>query len=164
MSSSRQETEAERLDRNTIELVNELRVAGTGVQVLFAFLLVIPFDNRFTKLNSFERDVYFVTLACVAVAAVLLIAPSVHHRLLFRHGEKEFLVNLGSRLAVVAAFFLAISFTGIFVLIGDLLFGGTGAVLSGALMALLVALLWFAIPLARRERAQSDQAGSRSSG
>ena len=91
-ADQRDETPLERLHRNTIELLNELRVARTGIQVLFAFLLVVPFDSRFGRLSSFERYEYFVTLLCVAIAATLLIAPSIHHRLLFRHGQKSYLV------------------------------------------------------------------------
>jgi Family of unknown function (DUF6328) len=72
----RDESQPERLDRNQIELLNELRVAGTGIQVLLAFLLVAPFDSRFERLSSFERYDYFVSLLCIAVAAALLIAPA----------------------------------------------------------------------------------------
>src|SRR5262249_18261738 len=98
----RHESELERLDRNTIELLNELRVASTGIQVLFAFLLVVPFNTGFSKLTSFDRYCYFVTLLCLAAAATLLIAPSMHHRLLFRQKEKDYLVRVGTRLAIVA--------------------------------------------------------------
>ena len=85
----RDETPDEQLDRNTIELLNELRVAGTGIQVMFGFLLVVPFNAGWSKTTSFERTIYFVTLGLVAVAAFLLMAPPVHHRLLFRHHEKR---------------------------------------------------------------------------
>lgn len=151
-TDKRNETELQRLDRNTIELVNELRVAGTGVQVLFAFLLIVPFNNRWTKVTAFERYDYYVTLLCVAVAAVLLIAPSVHHRLLFRRGQKEFIVQLGSRLAVVAAAFLAVGLTGILVLISDFVFSGTAAAVVGLCSAVVVTSLWFVVPLTRRRR------------
>ena len=98
----RDETPLERLDRNTIELLNELRVASTGIQVMFAFLLIVPFNNGFRRVSSFERTDYFVTLLCVAVAAILLMAPSIHHRLLFRHGEKGYLLRVANRLAILA--------------------------------------------------------------
>jgi hypothetical protein len=75
----RDETPDEQLDRNTIELLNELRVAGTGIQVMFAFLLVVPFNTGWSKTSSFERAVYFVTLVLVALATFLLMAPPVHH-------------------------------------------------------------------------------------
>ena len=117
-TDKRDETESERLDRNTIELVNELRVAGTGVQVLFAFLLIVPFNNRWSMASAFDRYDYCVTLLCVAMAAVLLIAPSVHLRVLFRHGQKEFIVQLGNRLAIAAAAFPSVGMTGHAVLRG----------------------------------------------
>jgi hypothetical protein len=84
----RNESQPERLDRNTVELLNELRVAGAGIQVMFAFLLVLPFNKGWTRVDSFERTVYFVTLLVVAVAAFLLMAPPIHHRLLFRARDR----------------------------------------------------------------------------
>ena len=142
----RDETHRERLDRNTIELVNELRVAGTGIQVLLAFLLVAPFNQRFKSLTAFERGDYYVTLVCIALAAVLLIAPSVHHRLLFRQGEKGYVVKLGTRLAIAASVFLALGLTGILVLITHMMFGGAAAVASGIVAATLMGAVWFAVP------------------
>jgi O-antigen/teichoic acid export membrane protein len=149
-TDQRDESELERLDRNTTELVNELRVAGTGVQVLFAFLLIVPFNNRWARVSGFDRHVYYVTLLCVAIATVLLIAPSVHHRLLFRRGEKEFVVGLGNRLAVLAAVFLAVGLTGILVLVSDFVFGGVAAAVVGGATAALLGGLWFLVPLRRR--------------
>lgn len=128
----RGESRLERLDRNTVELVNELRVAGTGVQVMLAFLLVVPFNNRFTRLTAFDRYDYFVTLLCIAIAAALLIAPSVHHRLLFRQGAKAYLVSLGTKPAIAASIFIAVGLTGILVLISDLIFGGLTALVAGS--------------------------------
>lgn len=146
----REETPLERLDRNTIELLNELRVAGTGIQVLLAFLLVAPFDSRFSRLTAFERDVYFVTLLCIALAAVLLIAPSIHHRILFRQGEKAYLLGLANRVMVTAMAVLGVGLTGIVVLISDMVFGGLAAVLAGGGAGILIAGMWFAVPLRRR--------------
>jgi hypothetical protein len=148
----RNETPRERLDRNTIELVNELRVAGTGIQVLLAFLLVAPFNQRFKTLTGFERGDYFVTLVCIAVSAVLLIAPSVHHRLLFREGEKGYVVKLGTRMAIVAAGFLALGLTGILVLITHMMFGGAYSIVAGVVAAGLLGTLWFAVPLRQLRR------------
>jgi hypothetical protein len=148
--SARDESELERLDRNTVELLNELRVASTGIQVLFAFLLVVPFNSGFGRLSSFDRYDYFVTLLCIAAAAALLIAPSMHHRLLFRQGEKEYLVNLATRLAIIAGAFLAVGMTGILVLISDVLFGAVTAAVVGAAAAVGVGSLWFAMPLWHR--------------
>lgn len=149
---ARDETELERLDRNTIELLNELRVAGTGVQVLLAFLLIVPFNNRWSKVSSFGHYDYFVTLLCVAIAAVMLIAPSIHHRLLFRRGQKEFIVEVGNWLAIAAAAFLAVGLTGILVLVSDFVFHGATAAVTGLFTAGFVTGVWFAIPLYRRVR------------
>ena len=146
----RDETGLERLDRNTVELVNELRVAGTGIQVLFAFLLIVPFNSRFTRLSAFDRDVYFGALLCIAVAAILLIAPSIHHRLLFRRHQKEYLVAVGTRMLVIGAGFLAVGLTAILVLISNLIFGGVAAAIVGVAAACGVTALWFAMPLAHR--------------
>ena len=99
--AERNERPAERLDRNTIELLNELRIAGTGIQVMFAFLLVVPFQQGWSKVDGFERTVYFVTLLFVAVASFLLMAPPIHHRILFRHGQKPFLVAVANVVAIV---------------------------------------------------------------
>ena len=147
-----QETGNERLERNTIELLNELRVAGTGVQVLFAFLLVVPFNTGFRRVTAFERDVYFVTLMCVAMATVLLIAPSIHHRLLFRQRARRFVVETGTKMAVGAMAFLALGLIGILLLISDFLFDGTVAAVVAALAAAALGGLWFAVPLRRRWR------------
>jgi hypothetical protein len=149
-ADGRDERPAEKLDRNETELMTELRVAGTGIQVLLAFLLVIPFNNRFTKLSSFDRDVYFATLLCIAIAAVLLIAPTVHHRLLFRRGEKRYLADVGNRSAIVAMAFLAVGLTGILVLISNFVFGGLTPIIVGVIAALTVGYLWFALPLKQR--------------
>ena len=147
LDDDRHESPLERLDRNTVELVQELRVAGTGIQVLLAFLLVIPFNNRFTHLSAFDRDLYFFALVCIAVATVVLIAPSVHHRLLFRHGEKRYLVELGNRMLIVGSAFLAVGLTAILVLISNVIFGSAVAAIAGVLTGVVVGGLWFAVPL-----------------
>ena len=150
-SSQREETEAEKLDRNTIELLNELRVVATGIQVMFGFLLIVPFNNAFRRVSSFERTDYFVTLLCVAISAVLLMSPSIHHRILFRHHEKPFLVRVANRLAIAAMVFLAFSFTGILLLVSDVVVGGLAPLLVGGAAALTISGLWFGLPLLRRE-------------
>ena len=146
----RHETRDEQLDRNTIELLNELRVAATGIQVMFAFLLVVPFNTGWTKTTSFERTVYFLTLALVAVAAFLLMSPPIHHRMLFRRHDKRFLVEIGNRLAIAGMVCLALGFTGIFVLISDYVIGGAAPLIIGALTLAITGGLWFAVPLAHR--------------
>jgi hypothetical protein len=149
----RDETPAERLDRNTIELLNELRVAGTGIQVMFAFLLVVPFQTGWQHVDSFERTVYFVTLLIVATSAFLLMAPPVHHRILFRQGEKRFLVRTANDLALAGMSLLALGFVGILVLLSDVVLGGAGPVIVGVLAAAFLLGVWFVLPLVRRDEA-----------
>jgi Family of unknown function (DUF6328) len=151
----RNETPMERLDRNTVELLNELRVAAVGIQVLFAFLLIVPFNSGFKQVSSFDRYDYYVTLLCIAVATSLLIAPSIHHRILFRRRQKAFLVDLGTKLTIIGVGFLAVGLTGILVLISHVLWGTTAALVVGVCTAVTVSGLWFGIPLGRR--AQLDQ-------
>ena len=146
------EQESERLGRNVTDLLNELRVAGAGIQVMFAFLLVVPFNAGWKNASSFDRWVYFVALLCVAIATVLLIAPSIHHRLLFRQRERGYLVRVGTRLAIAAAGFLALGLTGILVLISNFVFGTPAAVSVGIAAAIVVNSVWFLMPLGRRRR------------
>jgi Family of unknown function (DUF6328) len=147
---------SDRLGRNVTDLLNELRVAGTGIQVMFAFLLIVPFNAGWKKASAFDRWDYFITLLCIAIAAVLLIAPSVHHRLLFRQRERAYLVRVGTRLAIMAAAFLAVGFTGILVLISNFVFGTLAAVCVGIAAAILVMSVWFALPLGRRHERPDD--------
>jgi hypothetical protein len=151
----RHETREERLDRNTAEMLQELRVGAVGIQVLFAFLLVVPFNAGWKQTTDFEHAVYFVTLVCIAVATTLLIAPSIHHRVLFRQGEKPYVVEVGNRLMIIGMGFVVAGMAGIFVLICDFLFGEPVAALAGGVTALVVAGLWFGIPLRHRARAPS---------
>lgn len=150
--SERDETRPERLDRNTVELLNELRIAGTGIQVMFAFLLVVPFNAGWTKVDGFERTVYFATLLVVALAAFLLLAPPIHHRLLFRHGEKPFLIRIGNYMAISGMTCLGLGFVGILVLVSDVVVGGAAPAIIGVLAAGTIAALWFLLPLIRRNR------------
>jgi hypothetical protein len=147
----RDESQPERLDRNTVELLNELRVAGAGVQVMFAFLLVVPFNQGWKHVDSFERTIYFITLLVVALGAFLLLAPPIHHRLLFRHGEKPFLVEVGNYMAIAGMCCVGLGFIGILVLISDVAVGGAAPAIVGILAAAVLAGVWFAIPLVRRD-------------
>jgi hypothetical protein len=108
--------------------------------------------------SSFERTDYFVTLLCVAISAVLLMSPSIHHRILFRHHEKRYLVRVANRLAIAAMIFLALSFTGILLLVSDVVLGGVAPVVVGTLAAVTITVLWFGLPLVRREREHSGRA------
>lgn len=144
-----EETEKERLDRNLLELLNELRVALPGVQVLFAFLLAVPFQSRWDEVTAFQRDVYFATLCCALVAIALMIAPTAYHRLNFRARRKRELVMISNKLAIGGIAFLAVALVGTMVLIADVLFGTVGTAVFGTLAALLFALLWFVLPKAK---------------
>jgi hypothetical protein len=153
----RTETPLERVDRNLEELTGELRVVVTGVQVLFAFLLVVPFDTGFARIGSFERTVYFVTLACAALAAVCTIAPSAQHRFLFRCDDKQHLVLVANRIVIVGLGFLALAMCGSLLLVATKLFGVFAGVLTVVFGALPFVALWFAMPLRRRHTLEADQ-------
>jgi hypothetical protein len=148
--SGRDENEDARLDRNLGELLQELRVALPGVQVLFAFLLAVPFQRNFTEISPFEEKVYFFTLLCTALSAALLIAPSAYHRLTFRLQQKRELVFLANRFTIAGLTLLALAMTGAIVLIADVLFGGIVTVVTGIGSALTFAVLWYGLPLRRR--------------
>jgi hypothetical protein len=140
----------ERTARELIELLQELRIVIPGVQVLFAFLLTVPFSQGFTKLDGLQRGVFFATLLCTAAATALLIAPSSHHRVLFRQGVREQRLQLGNVLAILGLAFLVPAMVGVVFVITDLMFGLTAAVIVTALMALAFVLLWFVLPLPYR--------------
>jgi hypothetical protein len=152
----RRETEAERADRHLAELLNELRVALPGVQVLFAFLLVVPFSQGFQSLSDFERKLYFAILLLTAVASVCLIAPSMHHRLLFRRHAKPFVVTTGNRLTIAGLSVLALAMTGAVLLVTHILFGGVTAAVTAVLVLSLFGVIWYLIPI--RERAREPEA------
>jgi MFS family permease len=150
--SGRSETEEERADRNLSDLLQELRVALPGVQVLFAFLLTVPFTNRFADISGFQQKLYFGVLISVALATVLLVAPTAGHRILFRQQQKEYIVTLSNRLALVGLFLLAVSMCGAIALISDFLFGSTTAIISTVLMAAAFIGFWFTGPIIRRAK------------
>jgi hypothetical protein len=146
----RHETPLERLDRNLVELTGELRIVVTGVQVLFAFLLIVPFDSGFAGIGDFERTVYFVTLLLAALAAACTIAPSAQHRFLFRHDDKQQIVSFSNRVVIAGLAFLALAMCGCLLLVAVKLFGELAGVLTVLFGAIPFALLWFALPLRRR--------------
>jgi hypothetical protein len=122
-----------------------------GVQVLFAFLLMVPFTQRFPDLDDLETGVFFMTLLCTAVATVLLIAPSAHHRILWRGGVREQRLALGNMLTIAGLIFLLPAIVGVVFVITAFIFGLTAAVVVTVLLALFFALLWFVLPLRYRE-------------
>jgi uncharacterized protein involved in cysteine biosynthesis len=148
--TGRAETDAERVDRNLLELLNELRVALPGVQVLFAFLLVVPFSQGFANVTPFQKTIYFVTLLCTAAASAFLIGPSMHHRIEFREQDKEHIVLVANRMAIVGLTFMAVAMVGVVMLITDFLYSTTATIVFSALIALAFAVLWYAIPIRRK--------------
>jgi phosphoglycerol transferase MdoB-like AlkP superfamily enzyme len=148
----RNETPLERCDRNLVELLQEVRVVQTGIQVLFAFLLTAPLAARFTTLNAFQRHVYFATLLATGAAAVLLIAPTAYHRLLFRLGDKEHLVQVANRFTLAGLTFVAASMLGALLLVTDLLFSGATVVVTVSVATVGLAVTWCVLPLRRRAR------------
>jgi hypothetical protein len=150
--SGRDETEDERLDRNLAELLQELRVALPGVQVLFAFLLAVPFQQHFTEITGFQERVYFATLLATAISAALLIAPTAYHRITFRLQRKADLIAYSNRLAIIGLAFLALAMTGAIVLITDVLFGAAMTVVTGTGAATMFVTLWYLLPTRRSRR------------
>jgi hypothetical protein len=143
-AGQRSETPLKRADRNFAELLQELRVAQTGVQILFAFLLGLAFTDRFARLDATERDIYIATLAASALTGALLVAPVMAHRLLFQHGFKCELVRIGHRFAIAGLCGLLTAIVGGLLLVLEVFFGGSTAVATGAALAALFASLWAA--------------------
>ena len=152
--TGREETEDERVDRNLQEMLGELRVALPGVQVLFAFLLVVPFNQRFADVTQFQKTVFFATLLFTAASTICLIAPTVHHRIEFRQQDKHRIVHAGNRIVVLGLLLLAIAMTGAVIFVTDFLYASTTTTVVAAAMGGAFLLLWYAIPL--RRLAQSD--------
>ena len=148
--------EERRRDRQMIELLNELRVALPGVQILFAFLLTVPFSQRFASLTALQRDVYFLTLVMTALSTACLIAPSAAHRLRFHQSERAWIVESANRLTIAGLCFLAAALGGSVLLITDLMFDGARVwIYTGAIVAVIV-VLWFVRPLTRHARGKSS--------
>jgi hypothetical protein len=153
---SSQESRKERIDRELMELLNELRVALPGVQFLFAFLLVVPFQQRGAELTDFQRDVYFVTLLAAAVATGLLIAPAAQHRVLFRQQDKEALLRRSNRSATLGLTVLAVAIVSAVLLVTDVLFDLTLAWSTAAVVGALLAWWWLAVPFWKRAHNEQD--------
>jgi high-affinity Fe2+/Pb2+ permease len=146
------ERRPDRLDRELMELLDELRVALPGVQVLFAFLLTVAFSQGFVKMTVLQRNVYFGTFLATASATAFLMAPSAFHRLRWRQQDKERLLTFGNRMAITGIALLAVSICGAVFVISDVLFDPSIAVSIAAVAAALFAGLWFVLPLARAAR------------
>ena len=150
--TERGETLAQRLDRNWNDLLQELRVVQTGVQLLTGFLLTLPFQSRFERLSQFQVDVYLATVSASVVATGLLVAPVNVHRLLFRHHARRVMVTVAHRLALTGTLLLGCAVTGVVLLIFDVLAGRTIGWVAASATLILLSGLWLGLPWALRTR------------
>ena len=146
----RTENEQERLNRQMIELLNELRVAMPGVQILFGFLLTVPFQQRFRQVTEFQETVYFVTLVAAAIAAAFFIAPSAYHRVMFEQHDKPNIIHIGTGQMLIGLAALALAMNGAVLLVTDVLFEAGTVTVTVVLLSTLYLSLWFGFGLVRR--------------
>ena len=159
LPDSRNETQDQRDDRNLAELLQELRVAGLGVQVLFGFLLTIPFTNRFAQLDRAQRQLYLACLGLDVVATALLLGPVAYHRLVFRRHQKEHLIRAANIMAILGLISVGLAISIAVLLVTGFVDHGVAPVLISVGTVVLFAGLWFAFPLARRGRRQEQPGG-----
>ena len=152
MSDGDKETKAERLDRELTELVQELRVLLPGVQVLFGFLLVVPFSVGFRSVDGGERALFFVAIAATTISAVLLIAPSARHRARFRDRDKEAIIVSSNQLTIASTAFLAAAMVAVVVLVGEYLYNWVLGVIAGSVTFVLIAWFWYGWSISRNIR------------
>jgi Family of unknown function (DUF6328) len=150
--SQRDETPMERLDRNWADLLQELRVVQTGVQLLTGFLLTLPFQSRFEQLSTAQQIIYLVTLSASVISTGFLIAPVSLHRILFRRHARRVTVDVAHRLAQVGLAVLAVAMVGVVLLIFDVVAGPAVGWTAAAVTTVLLAGLWVALPLGVRQR------------
>jgi Family of unknown function (DUF6328) len=150
VADSRQETTAKRDDRNLGELIQELRVAGLGVQVLFGFLLSLPFTTRFVQLSSAQRDLYLATVTLAATAIALLVGPVAYHRLVFRRGMKERLIRFANLVAIIGLTVVGAAVLAAVLLVTWYVAGALAGALITAIVGVIISSLWFAVPLVSR--------------
>jgi len=151
-ASDGHETESadDRKNRQLVELLNELRVVLPGVQMLFGFLLAVPFTQRFSTISDLQSNVYYGTFLAATGASVFLIAPASFHRIVWRHGRKRQLLQISNKLAIIGTACLAFAIAGSVALVTSLLFGNTWAAAAAALVAGLIAVVWFVLPFVSR--------------
>ena len=142
----------ERIDRELIELLNEIRVALPGAQVLFAFLLTLPFTQRFSGLDPADRDAYYAAFVCTALGTSMLMAPTMHHRLRFRERDKERMLLWFNQLVLMGSVFLAAAIALSVYVVTGMLFRSTWAAVAGAAIGAWLVVLWYVLPLAQRRR------------
>jgi hypothetical protein len=147
-----EESHEERINRELIELLNELRVALPGVQIMFAFLLAVPFTQRFATVTELQKDAFMAALLCSLAGTAFLIAPSAFHRIRFRDRDKEALIKTANVFAIAGLVFLALGMTAVVFLVTDMLFRGVFTAIVTAVTAALFAVVWFVLPLLRKAR------------
>jgi amino acid transporter len=147
----------ERVSRELIELLNELRVALPGVQVLFAFLLAVPFAQGFTHTTDFQRALFFVVMSLTAVSLALLVAPSAWHRIRFRQKDKERILRASNRMSIGGLGFLALALVGAVMLIADFIYSPTLTIVSGAVATIVFGMLWYVLPLLGARAPRADE-------
>ena len=143
--------EHERTERQMAELLQELRVALPGVQILFAFLLTVPFAQGFTRVTDFQRNLFFATLLATAISTACLIAPTATHRLRFHKRDRKYVIESANALLIAGLVFLSLAVVGAVALITDFLYDGPARWIWPALIAVVLGVLWFARPLARSD-------------
>jgi Family of unknown function (DUF6328) len=146
-----EQDEQDRTERQMAELLQELRVALPGVQILFAFLLTVPFAQGFTRVTNFQKDLFFATLLCTAISTACLIAPTATHRLRFHQRDRNYVIEVAHKLTIAGLVFLALAIIGAVALITDFLYDGAARWIWPALVAVVIAALWFIRPLARSD-------------
>jgi hypothetical protein len=144
------ESRRARVNRELIELLNELRVALPGVQVLFAFLLAVPFSNGYSRITGFQKQIFFATLVATTISTLCFIVPTAYHRINFREQEKERILITSNKFSVAGLGFLALAMVGVVVLVTDVIYSDTAALVTGVLTLVAFASLWFVLPLLRR--------------
>ncbi len=151
---TRDESEADRIDRNFGEQLQELRIAQAGVQILFAFLLTLPFQQRFTILTDLQRNIYLFTLLAATLSVIVFTAPVALHRTLFRNGLKDFIVSYTDRLMSIGLFTLGLGIVGGVVLVLDVLMSHTAAFWIGGGLLVLGLVLWIGVPISQKSKAR----------
>ncbi|MFD5828498.1 DUF6328 family protein [Lentzea sp. NPDC060358] len=155
--SEAEESHQRRLARNVNELLQELRVAQAGVQILFGFLLSIAFTEKYTSTSGYVRVTHLVTVLCAAIAVAFLTAPAAWHRVLFRQGRREDVVRFGNAFALAGLAFLALAMTGTVLMLAEVILGLWPSVVVGVVAFVVFAGLWFALPFASSQRAQQRE-------
>lgn len=157
MGDDGSENEQERRNRQLDQLLQETRVVMPGVQVLFAFLLAVVFQQNFAKATRFEHDVYLATILCSAGAALCFIAPAAWHRILFEQSDKRHIITVANRFVISGVVFLALAMTLALLLVCDFVFGGTTAIVVPVIVGPVFTWFWFVAPLLRRRRDRREQ-------